>query len=141
MPELHFSHMALTCKDPLLIEQFYSNYFGFKRARVVLPGAGQVVFLKKGGIYLELFKAESDTPFAPAGGAGPSYPGWRHLAFQVDDVDATLAAMGKDATITLGPLNFEEVIPGWRTVWLADPENNIVEISQGFVDQENPPQR
>jgi glyoxylase I family protein len=58
----------------------------------------------------------------------------------VDDVDAKLAEMGNDAKITLGPVDFDNVIPGWRTAWLADPEGNIVEISQGYVDQENPPQ-
>jgi glyoxylase I family protein len=58
----------------------------------------------------------------------------------VDNVDAKLAEMGNDAKITLGPLSFDDVIQGWRTAWVADPEGNIVEISQGYVDQENPPQ-
>jgi glyoxylase I family protein len=132
--------MALTCRDPLAVERFYTTYFGFKRARVVMPGAGQVVFLKKENVYLELFQAQSAAPLPPVGGAGPDYPGWRHLAFQVENVDAALAALGDQARITLGPLDFGEVIPGWRTAWIADPEGNIVEISQGFVDEENPPQ-
>jgi len=38
-----------------------------------------------------------------------------------------------------GPLDFKGFILGWRTAWLADPEGNIVELSQGFVDQDNPP--
>ncbi|MHC5828004.1 MAG: VOC family protein, partial [Nostoc sp.] len=59
--------------------------------------------------------------------------------FQVDDVDAKLAEIGNDAKVTLGPLNFDSFIPGWRTVWVSDPDGNIVEISQGYVDQENPP--
>ena len=63
--------------------------------------------------------------------------GW--LAFQVDDVDAKLAAIGADAQVTLGPLSFDDFIPGWRTAWIADPDGNIVEISQGYTDQENPP--
>jgi glyoxylase I family protein len=41
--------------------------------------------------------------------------------------------------ITLGPIGFDSFIPGWRSVWLRDPEENIVEISQGFVDQDCPP--
>jgi len=63
----------------------------------------------------------------------------RGLAFKVDDVDAKLAEMGDAAVITLGPFSFDAFIPGWRTVWLSDPEGNIVEVSQGFVDEENPP--
>jgi hypothetical protein len=89
-------------------------------------------------VYLELFQAKNTGP-APVGGAGPDYPAWRHLAFKVDDVDATLSRMGADARVTLGPLSFEDFIPGWRTVWVADPDGNVIEISQGFVDQPNPP--
>ena len=43
--------------------------------------------------------------------------------------------MGTDARITLGPLNFDSVIPGWRTVWLADPDGRVVEIGQGIIDE------
>ncbi len=43
---------------------------------------------------------------------------------------------GSEARLTLGPLGFDAFIPGWRTAWIADPDGNIVEISQGFVDQE-----
>lgn len=139
MSSLRFSHVAITCKDPLAIERFYTSYFGFERARVVIVGDDQTVFLKLGNMRLELFRATSKATDTSAGGAGPEYPGLRHLAFQVDDVDAALAEMGEDAHITLGPLGFENFIPGWRTVWLSDPEGNIVEISQGYVDQENPP--
>lgn len=136
MAALRFSHIALSCRDRLAVERFYAKHFGFRRARVI---GDDVVFLKSGSVYLELFHAEGTAPQPPAGGDGPHYPGWRHIAFQVDDVDATLAAMGEDAHVSLGPLNFDEVIPGWRTVWVADPEGNVVEISQGYTDQEQPP--
>lgn len=130
-------HMGLVCRDAAAVERFYTDCFGFRRARVVGEGGGEVVFLRHGDFYLELFHATAESPAAAASGAGPDYPGWRHLAFRVDDVDATLAAMGPDARITAGPMSFDEVIPGWRTVWVADPDGNIVEISQGYVDQED----
>ena len=57
----------------------------------------------------------------------------------MDDVDVKLGEMGDDAKITLGPLSFDDFIQGWRTVWIADPEGNIVEISQGYMDEDNPP--
>ena len=137
---LTFSHGALNCRNPLATERIYARHFGFRRARVIPLGADQIVFLKAGSVYLELFKANGEPPGATADKDGPAYPGVRHLAFQVDDVDATLAAMGKDARVTLGPLDFGDFIAGWRTVWVADPDGNIVEISQGYTDQENPPQ-
>ena len=139
MPSLQFSHIAISCKDPLAIERYYTKHFGFKRARVIPLGSDQIVFIKSGGMYLELFRAEGESPALPADKDGPHYPGWRHIAFQVDDVDAKLRQMGADARVTLGPLDFSDFIPGWRTVWLADPEGNIVEVSQGYVDQEKPP--
>jgi glyoxylase I family protein len=139
MAFLKFSQMAISCKDPIKTEKFYTKYFGFKRARVAPVGKEQIVFLKLGEMYLELFQAKGESPVPPADKDGPGYVSWRHLGFQVDDVDAKLAEIGNDAKITLGPLNFNEFIPGWRSVWISDPDGNIVEISQGYVDQDNPP--
>ena len=135
-----FHHVGVVCRDPAVTERFYTRHFGFRRARVVPLGEGdQIVFLKAGPLYLELFKATQEDPAPAATGPGPEYPGWRHLAFKVDDVDAKLAEMGDDARITAGPMGFDAFIQGWKTVWVADPDGNIVEISQGFVDQDDPP--
>ena len=134
-----FNHVALTCQDLIKTERFYTDYFGFQRARVIPVGDTQIVFIKAGNIYLELFKAEEPAPTLAPSADGVHYAGLRHIAFKVDNVDAVLAEMGSAAKITLGPLDFNDFIPGWRTVWLADPDGNIVEVSQGFVDQENPP--
>jgi glyoxylase I family protein len=136
-----FHHMGLVCRDMAATERFYTRHFGFARARVVPLGEGdQIIFLKSGPLYLELFRATQSSPAPAAAGPGPEYPGWRHLAFKVDDVDAKLAEMGDDARITAGPMGFDAFIPGWRTAWVADPDGNIVEISQGFVDEADPPQ-
>jgi glyoxylase I family protein len=116
-----YSHIAISAKDPRETERFYTKHFGFKRARVIdIGGGNQIVFIKAGDVYLEIFPAEGETPSVPVGGDGPHYPGVRHIAFKVDDVDAKLVEMGTDALITLGPLSFDAFIPGWRTVWVAD---------------------
>lgn len=137
---LVFSHVALNCQDPLATERFYVQHFGFRRARVIPLGAEQIVFLKSGSMYLELFQGKGDPPGPAQEKDGPGHRGIRHIAFQVDDVDATLAAMGADARVTLGPLDFGAFIAGWRTAWVSDPDDNIVEISQGYTDQDDPPQ-
>jgi len=137
-----FSQVAITCKDPIATEKFYTKHFGFKRARVAkLPDGDQIVFIKMGdsAFYFELFKAKEELPIPPPINDGPHYPGVRHLAFKVNNVDAKLVEMGNDAEITLGPINFDDYIPGWRTVWISDPDGRIIEISQGFVDEDNPP--
>lgn len=129
-----FAHVGLTCNDPIAIEQFYTKYFGFQRARVVPLGAEQIVFIKSGNVYLELFHAKEPAPIASPAQDGYGWAGLRHLAFTVDDVDAKLAELGEDARVTLGPADFSDFIPGWRGAWIADPEGNIVELSQGYQD-------
>lgn len=139
---LIFSQLALTCKDQVATEKYYTKYFGFKRARVApLPDGSKIVFLKMmdSAFYLELFQATEEPKLPAPINDGVQYPGVRQIGFKVEDVDAKLAEMGDDAKISLGPITFDDFIPGWKTVWIYDPDDNIVEISQGFIDQDNPP--
>lgn len=133
-----FFHLAVTVKDLPGFETYYGEHFGFRRARVIdLGDDAELIFLKNDdGFYFEVFPPEEDRPYPMAVADGPHYPGLRHIAFQVDDVDAKLEEMGDAAQITLGPLHFDDFIAGWKTVWLKDPEGNIVEITQGYKDQE-----
>ena len=133
-----FSHVALSCNDLARTEEFYTNYFGFSRSRAIPLGEGnEIVFLKNSqSVYLELFRAEgarpAGTPDAVAD--GPHYTGVRHLAFQVADIEAAISTLGPAAEVTLGPLDFSDFIPGWKTIWIKDPDGNIVEISEGYTD-------
>jgi len=132
------SQLAITCKSQAVTEAWYCKNFGFRRARVAkLPDGKEIIFLKMAdsAFYLELFWADQDSPMEPAMNDGPTYPGFRHLAFKVQDVDAKLATI-EDVDITLGPLGFDDFIPGWRTAWICDPDGRIIEISQGFTDEE-----
>ncbi|MFD6228262.1 VOC family protein [Streptomyces sp. NPDC060232] len=134
-----WSHVGLNCVDQKTTEDFYTRYFGFSRARVVDLGESRIVFLRKGDAYLELFAASAG-PARPAHDDGPQAPGsMRHLAFQTDSVDAFLADLGDAAEVTLGPLDFDDFICGWRTVWVRDPDGVIVEVSQGYEDERTTP--
>lgn len=133
------NHMGLACADPLAVEEWYTRHFGFERRRVYAPGPGQVVVIGNGGVSLELFPAKGAPSPRDGDGAGPEEPGWRHVAFLVDDLDAKLEQMGDDARITLGPLDMGEFVPGMRVAWIADPEGNIVELNQGYTDEQDPP--
>lgn len=131
------SQLAITCKDQDLTEAWYCKHFGFRRARIaVLPDGKKIVFLKMAdcAFYLELFQADQENPIAEAQNDGYTFPGFRHFAFKVSDVDQKLAEI-EQAEITLGPLNFDDYIPGWRTAWIRDPDGRIIEISQGFQDE------
>ncbi|MET9432449.1 MULTISPECIES: VOC family protein [unclassified Streptomyces] len=136
---LRWSHAALNCRNLDVTEEFYRRWFGMTRARAFDVAGARFVFLRLGDAYLELCSLEPEeaaTGPAPEPSAdGPHTAGAvRHLAFQTEDVDGFLARMGDAARVTLGPLDFDAFIPGWRSVWLADPEGNVVEVSQGYRD-------
>jgi catechol 2,3-dioxygenase-like lactoylglutathione lyase family enzyme len=135
-----FHHVALTCRDPIRMERWYTKHFGFRRSRLVPLGEGnQIVFLRGAGIRLELFRATADRPVDPPTGDGNPWPSVRNISFEVADIDAHVRAMGADAEVAFGPLDFSAWIPGWRSVWLRDPEGYLVQVTQGYVDEESPP--
>ncbi|CAG6394609.1 VOC family protein [Streptomyces cocklensis] len=135
---LVWSHVALNCHDQRTTERFYGEFFGFTRARTVSLGEEEIIFLRKGDVYLELFHS-TQAPLAKAEGDGPAHQGTaRHLAFQTDDLDAFLDRIGDQVPVSLGPLHFDDFIPGWRSVWLTDPDGVVVEVSQGYRDEETP---
>lgn len=131
------SQLAINCKDIAVTEAWYTRNFGFRRTRrVELPDGREIVFIKMAdsAFYLELFKADLAIPVPEVFNDGPTQAGFRHLAFKVGDVDEKLAAI-QNVDITLGPLDFDDFIPGWRTVWIRDPDGRIIELSQGFQDE------
>lgn len=131
------SQLAITCTDQAVTEAWYSKNFGFRRARVAkLPDGNEIIFLKMAdsSFYLELFAADEPSPLPQASNDGYRFPGFRHLAFKVDDIDKKLAEIN-NPIVNLGPLNFDDYIPGWRTIWILDPDGRVIEISQGFKDE------
>jgi glyoxylase I family protein len=134
-----FLHITLNCKDPIAIERFYAEHFGFKRVRVCEPGPNQLVVITSGTLSSEFVPAAGKAPTWPAGKAGPKYHGLRHLAFLVGELDAKLAELGDRVKIDLGPLDMSQSTQGMHMAWVTEPEGNILELNQGYVDEENPP--
>jgi glyoxylase I family protein len=139
MPGARIHHVSLTCDDPIAVERFYTKYFDFRRVRVVPLGEAQIVFIRNQGFLLELFQATQTNPLRPPQNDGYPWAGVRNFSFEVDNVDAKLAEMGADARLHFGPMSFDDFIPGWRSAWLLDPTGNLIQITHGYVDQENPP--
>jgi glyoxylase I family protein len=131
------SQLALTCKDQKVTEDWYVRNFGFRRARVAtLPDGAQIIFIKMAdsSFYLELFASDSENPLPDPINDGQQKRYTPIIAFKVNDVDSKLAEISP-LEITLGPLDFDAFIPGWRTVWIKDPDGRIIEVSHGFQDQ------
>jgi glyoxylase I family protein len=139
MTAARLGHIALVAADPLAVEQWYTQHFGFSRTRVYDPGPDQVVMVGNGQLELEIFRATGERPDGAPTEAGPLYPGWRHLAFVVADLDATLAGLGDTARVTLGPVDMRQYVAGMRVAWVADPAGNIVELNQGYAAEADPP--
>jgi glyoxylase I family protein len=136
-PALRWSHVALNCADQRVTEEFYRRWFGFERARVITLDDGEIVFLRQGEVYLELFRTAEGSPF-PVRGDGPAFHGVaRHLAFQTEDLDAFLERAGDQIPVSLGPLRFDGFIAGWHSVWFTDPDGVVVEVSQGYRDADD----
>lgn len=137
---VRWAHVALNCRDLDATETFYRRWFGFERVRVVDldPDGGRIVFVRHGEVLLELFAADPPGGVPPVPGDladGPHQAGTvRHLAFQTDDLADFLDTLDDTVPVALGPLSFDQVIPGWRSVWLVDPDGVAVEVSEGYCD-------
>jgi glyoxylase I family protein len=131
-----FSHIGISATNPEKLESFYVSYFGFKRARVYDTGQEQIVMLKKDNIYFEIFKSSQPRPYPTPEQTGPLFPCFRHVSFMVDDLDESLENLKDVATITHGPADLSHLLPGMKAVWIADPEGNIIELLQGYYDDD-----
>jgi catechol 2,3-dioxygenase-like lactoylglutathione lyase family enzyme len=143
---MRFTHTNIIAKDWQRLANFYINIFkckvkppernlsgdwldqgtGLKNARLagvhlLLPGHG------KYGPTLEIFTYK-DTHNCYS--LMPNETGLRHIAFEVDDVEATLnTALSNDAKI-LGRITEKKIenIGILKFVYFRDPEGNIIEI-------------
>lgn len=130
MPLIH--HIGFNCRDRIAQEKFYTRHFGFKRARVFNRGKeNEFVMLRLGTTCLELFGAASDSQ----GGEQPI--GFKHLAFEVTDIDALRDRLLAEGIKPISPevLNKDDIIPGLRLFFFRDPEGNILELMQGWKDE------
>ena len=125
-------HMAFNCRDRQAQEQFYTKHFGFKRARVFNAGEpNEFVMLRLGSICLELFSAapDSQTPM------GEPSVGFKHLAFEVPDLDAAVAALTTDGIETDVIIDCSSILEGMRVCFFDDPDGNRLELMQGYRDE------
>lgn len=131
-------HLAMTCKDAIATERFYTKHMGFKRARVFNPGTpNEFAMIRLGGFCLELFPTNAET--AAKGHTGTAI-GFQHLAFEVDDIEKSIASLNADGIATDNIIDCSNVTPGMRIVFFRDPDGNSVELMEGWKDEANPPQ-
>ncbi len=89
----------------------------------------RIAFLRAPGSDTALELAEFIAPAspAPASPAPPNALGLRHLAFPVDDLDATLAIVRERGFDLMGTV---QEGGGWRLCYVRGPEGLIVELAE-----------
>jgi glyoxylase I family protein len=127
-------HIALNCRDRQAQESFFCKHLGFRRARVFNHGQpNEFVMLRLGGVCLELFGAGSGER------GGEQAVGFKHLAFEVDSLDASIAALRADGFEMGKIIDCAHHCPGMRVCFFRDADGNLLELMEGYCDQENPP--
>jgi catechol 2,3-dioxygenase-like lactoylglutathione lyase family enzyme len=144
-----YTHTNILARDPARLAKFYVDVFGctpsgperhlvgewlgrgmglsgarMRGFHLLLPGHGD------GGPTLEIFELED---VDPVGEPALRRAGLMHLAFSVDDIEATLGRLIAAGGTTLGEIS-EAHVEGVGVadfVYARDPEGNIVEL-QGW---------
>jgi len=143
-----FVHTNLTARDWRGLVRFYCDVLGctpklperdlkgdWLDTQTTLKDAhltGMHLFLpgfSEGGPTLEIFSYDR---MVERSKPGVNKPGFGHIAFQVDDVDAALAAVIAAGGGAVGPAVTTEVagVGPLRVVYATDPEGNIVELQR-----------
>ncbi|NLD42129.1 MAG: VOC family protein [Chloroflexi bacterium] len=109
-------HIALKVKDVAASKAFYTETLGFP-VNGQIPGR-EIYFIDIGGTCIELMAAgEGDVASQAAG--------FVHLAFEVDDVDATYRDfVARGITFTVEPKNVGDI----RLCFFEDPDGNTLEL-------------
>jgi catechol 2,3-dioxygenase-like lactoylglutathione lyase family enzyme len=143
-----FGHVNVTTDDWRSLADFYSRVFGCELvpperdysgpdlaaataleephltgAHLRLPGHGP------DGPTIEIYSYDRMAP-AAASGSVVNRAGWGHVAFQVPDVPAAVAAVIAGGGSTVGDVVTLRTADGRRVTWCyaTDPDGNIVEL-------------
>lgn len=110
-------HIALQVRDVPVSKAFYTETLGFPVLGQI-PGR-EIYFIGIGGTCIELMAAKPEAEFrAPQAGLV-------HLAFEVDDVDATYADLrAKGVKFTVEPKDVGDI----RLAFFTDPDGNTLEL-------------
>src|SRR3954452_9498231 len=144
MKALH--HVRITGRDPDGSVRFYHDVLGLEVSNqpspwfdgpelgpaVGVPGAGlRQVSLLAGDTTLELLEYKSP-PSETSGPLRSNNLGASHVAFLVDDIEATKAELEAKGISFYSDVNVvdEGVLAGWRWVYFEDPDGYPLELVQ-----------
>jgi catechol 2,3-dioxygenase-like lactoylglutathione lyase family enzyme len=130
--QLH--HVTLSVRDVDQVSQWYVETLGFTisdRFTLTRPDGTtlQIARVEIPGLRMNIAQFEGSV--APE--RTEERQGWRHLAFQVDNVDQIYQRLREKGVELLGePFTYDP--PGYRVAFFQDPEGNIIELYQEFLE-------
>ncbi|MEG3791492.1 VOC family protein [Lysobacter sp. CCNWLW3] len=124
-------HVALICSDYARSKHFYTQVLGLRVIAEAYRAARDSYKLDLAlpdGSQLELFSFPDPPP-------RPSYPearGLRHLAFEVDDIEAAVRSL-QGHGVSVEPVRVDEYT-GRRYTFFADPDELPLELYERAAD-------
>jgi glyoxylase I family protein len=118
-------HTAILCSDYAKSKAFYTNILDLEIIKETYREERQSYKLDlslNGEYVIELFSF----PDPPQRISRPEATGLRHIAFEVDDIDAVIESL-KNNDINAEPIRVDE-INGKRSTFISDPDNLPVEL-------------
>ncbi len=118
-------HIAIICRDYAVSKNFYTKVLGFTIKQEVYRAARDSYKLDlslNGNYIIELFSFPDPAPRP----SRPEATGLRHIAFEVDAIDAAIEALAKHAIIA-EPVRIDE-FTGKKFTFIADPDGLPVEF-------------
>lgn len=118
-------HLAIICSDYPVSKAFYTKILGLKIVREIYReerNSYKLDLSVNGEYQIELFSF----PDTPERLSRPEARGLRHIAFEVDDLKASVAELTKNGVITEAVRTDE--ITGKRFVFFADPDGLPIEL-------------
>lgn len=121
----HIHHIAVICSDYQRSLHFYVNVLGLELIREIYREqrlSYKADLALNGEYIIELFSF----PDPPARVSRPEATGLRHLAFAVEDINATIDFLRQN-NIAAEPVRVDETT-GKRFTFIADPDNLPIEF-------------
>jgi len=114
-------HVGIYSSDFNRSEEFYAK-FGFRRTRTMQVGERKFIFLENGSTGIELFQPRKDD----GGAREPGAPGFRHVCFRSEDVQADYERLQDNVEFIKAPFRHEDVL----VAFCLDPDGVEIELLQ-----------
>lgn len=121
-------HIAIICSDYRQSKHFYTTVLGLTVIRETYRSerdSWKLDLALNGDYLIELFSF----PESPARPSRPEATGLRHLAFEVEDLETTIAHLNNHS-IETEAIRLDE-LTGKRFVFIADPDGLPIEFYEG----------